>query len=314
VRNLHGMKLSDRLPRVRGRLQESIDLSRLTWFRVGGLADVVYKPADIEDLSFFLQNCPRDIPLYVMGVGSNLLVRDGGVRGVVIRLGSSFSGVSIQGETLFLGAGLLDRNVALMAADAGIGGLEFLAGIPGTIGGALRMNAGAYGTEMKDRLEWAKVMDRDGVVHTMSSQELKMTYRHTDVPKDWIFVACALRGQKENSSDIHGKITEMLATRSEAQPVNSRTGGSTFANPEGHKAWQLIDEAGCRGEKLGGAQVSEKHCNFLINTGNATAFDLESLAESVRDRVKVTSGVDLRWEIERIGESFVSKDEKVICG
>jgi UDP-N-acetylmuramate dehydrogenase len=291
----------DRLPAVRGRYSEKAPLASVTWFRVGGPADVVFKPESIQDLSLFLKEKPSDIPVYPIGVGSNLLVRDGGVKGVVLRLGKGFTNVMVDGTQIEVGAGMLDRNVALTAKEEGIGGLEFLCSIPGTIGGALRMNAGCYGTEIKDVLEYAIAMDSRGNLHRLTAEECGFSYRHCAVPADWIFLSACFKGHKENAETIDKTMQKMLQQREETQPVHTRTGGSTFANPEGHRAWELIDQAGCRGLKIGGAQVSELHCNFLMNTGEATAEDLENLGETVRRKVKEQSGVELRWEIQRIG-------------
>ncbi|MGE0421199.1 MAG: UDP-N-acetylmuramate dehydrogenase [Reyranellaceae bacterium] len=292
--------LIDRLPKVRGRLTADAPLAAVTWFRVGGQAEVLFRPADVEDLAAFLAALPRDIPVTVLGVASNLLVRDGGVRGVVIRLLRGFVDVRVEGTTLIAGAGALDLNVALVARDHGVAGLEFLSGVPGTIGGALRMNAGAYGGEMKDIVEQAEMVGRDGSRRTLSAAELGFTYRHTAAPDDAIFVSATLRGRAGDQGAIGARIVEIDQAREASQP-RSRTGGSTFVNPPGARAWELIDRAGCRGLRIGGAQVSEKHCNFLINTGEATAHDIESLGEEVRRRVFAHSGVALQWEIKRIG-------------
>ncbi|MBS0272068.1 MAG: UDP-N-acetylmuramate dehydrogenase [Proteobacteria bacterium] len=289
------------LPKTRGRYLFDVPLAPTTWFRVGGAAQVTFKPADIQDLCFFLKNRPTNLPLHTIGVGSNILVRDGGVEGVVIRLGQGFNNVYINGTSLDIGAAVLDRNVADLACGAGIAGLEFLCGIPGTIGGALRMNAGAYGSDISQVLEYALVLDPKGTLHRLTNQELGLAYRHCDLPKDWIFVGARLNGQVGNEKEIQEKISSFLKEREKTQPVKSRTGGSTFANPEGKKAWELIDRAGCRGLRKGGAMMSELHCNFMINEGGATAADLENLGEEVRQRVLETSGVSLRWEIERIG-------------
>jgi UDP-N-acetylmuramate dehydrogenase len=293
--------LIDRLPKVRGRLTADAPLSAVTWFRVGGVAEVLFRPADAEDLAGFLAALPRDIPVTVLGVASNLLVRDGGVRGVVIRLLRGFLEVRAEDTSLIVGAGALDLNVALTARDHGVAGLEFLSGVPGTIGGALRMNAGAYGGEMKDIVESAEVVDRQGRRRTIPIAELGFSYRHSAVPEDAVFVGATLRGCKGDQGVIGARIVEIDRAREASQP-RSRTGGSTFVNPPGDRAWELIDRAGCRGLRIGGAQVSEKHCNFLINTGDATAHDIESLGEEVRRRVFEQCGVALRWEIKRIGE------------
>ncbi|SMF71019.1 UDP-N-acetylmuramate dehydrogenase [Tistlia consotensis] len=300
-------RLIERLPAVRGRLTELAPLAGVTWFRVGGPAEVAFRPADRDDLIAFLKAKPADVPITVVGVASNLLIRDGGVRGVVLRLGRDFAGIEIAGgETgaseVTCGAGALDINVAQAAARAGIGGLEFLVGVPGTIGGALRMNAGAYGREIKDVLVWAEALGPDGTPHRLTPAEMGLSYRHCEVPADWIFVAARLRGHPDDAAAIARRMSEIQQARAESQPIRSRTGGSTFKNPPGERAWQLVDRAGCRGLRKGGAQVSEKHCNFLINTGTATAADLEGLGEEVRRRVKEATGIELQWEIKRIGE------------
>jgi UDP-N-acetylmuramate dehydrogenase len=294
-------RLLDRLPRVRGRLTEHAPLGPMTWFRVGGPAEVLFRPADVEDLAAFLAEKPADVPVTVLGVASNLLVRDGGIQGVVVRLGKGFADVAIEGESVHTGSGALDSNVALACQQAGVAGLEFLSGIPGTVGGNLRMNAGAYGTEIKDVLEKAIALDPTGTRHELSPAEMGLAYRRCGVPADWIFIGATFHGRKGDPAAIASRIREIQDAREATQPVRSRTGGSTFANPPGRKAWQLIDEAGCRGLKRGGAMVSEKHTNFLINTGNATAADLEGLGEEARRRVFETSGITLEWEIKRVG-------------
>lgn len=296
-------RLIDRLPAVRGRLTENAPLSQVTWFRVGGPADILYKPADRDDLAAFLAGCPEDVPITVIGVASNLLVRDGGVRGVVIRLGRDFAGIEAVGDTIVAGAAALDVNVARVAQEAGLSGIEFLVGIPGTIGGALRMNAGAYGREVKDCLREATALDRQGNLHTLPLADLGLAYRHSGVPADWIFTGAVFEAAPGDRETIAARMKEITDARGSTQPIRSRTGGSTFANPDGHKAWQLIDAAGCRGLRMGGAQVSEQHCNFLLNTGDATAADIEGLGEEVRRRVRDASGIELRWEIRRIGEA-----------
>lgn len=290
-----------RLPPVRGRLTENAPLATITWFRVGGPAEVMFRPADAADLAEFLANKPADVAVTVIGVGSNLLVRDGGIPGVVIRLGRELAGIEARDETVIAGAAAFDLNVARVACDAGIAGLEFLAGIPGTIGGALRMNAGAYGCEMKDILASAEALDGRGRLHRLGPSDLGFTYRSTSVGEDWIFVRATLSGQKGDSEAIARRMREITRAREESQPVRTRTGGSTFKNPPGESAWRLIDEAGCRGLRIGGAMVSEMHCNFLINTGDATAADLETLGEEVRRRVREATGVALEWEIKRVG-------------
>lgn len=293
--------LLDRLPPVRGRYSENVPLAPITWFRVGGAAEVVFRPADADDLAAFLAGRPADTPVTVLGVGSNLLVRDGGVPGVVVRLGRGFASIEAAGGEIVTGAGALDLNVARVACEAGVGGLEFLSGIPGTIGGALRMNAGAYGTEIGDVLISAAVVDADGHHHELTPADMHLGYRRCGVAEDWIFTGARLRGQPADPAAIAQRVEEIRRERESTQPVRSRTGGSTFANPPGAKAWELIDRAGCRGLRIGGAQVSEQHCNFLINTGDATAADLETLGEEVRRRVLSDTGVALEWEIRRIG-------------
>ena len=308
----HHTPLIDRLPKVRGKLREGAQLAKVTWFQVGGPADVMFRPADEADLADFLKGKPDDMPVTVIGVGSNLLVRDGGIRGVVIRLGRPFTDAVVKDGDLHVGAGALDLNVAQVAQQAGIAGLEFLSGIPGTIGGALRMNAGAYGSEIKDVLISATAIDSKGIKHTVTPDEMGMSYRHCDLSEDWIFTSAILRGTAGDPDEIAKRMDEIQQARAGSQPIKSRTGGSTFANPVPERAWEVIDAAGCRGLTIGGAQMSEQHCNFMINTGNATALDLEQLGDEVRKRVKEHSGVELRWEIRRIGErlghSIIGKD------
>lgn len=305
---LQGSHLIDRLPRVRGRLTADAPLGPMTWFRVGGPADVLFRPADADDLADFLAGCPADVPVTVIGVASNLLVRDGGVAGVVVRLGGPFAEIAVEGERLVAGAGALDYNVALTAQHEGLAGLEFLSGIPGTIGGALRMNAGAYGRETADVVVGAEGIDRRGRRLAFDRAGLELGYRHSGVPEDVIFTRAVLQGTPGDKGAIAIAMDAIQKARADSQPVRARTGGSTFANPDpalsgGAKAWQLIDRAGCRGLRIGGAQVSEKHCNFLLNLGDATAADLEALGDEVRRRVLESSGIDLRWEIRRIGRS-----------
>lgn len=289
------------LPPLKGRLQRNADLSKITWFRVGGPAEVMFRPEDMEDLQTFLAAKPTDVPVTVIGVGSNLLVRDGGVPGVVIRLGKEFANISVEGNLLRAGAATPDLYVARVARDAGLAGLEFLCGVPGTIGGALRMNAGAYGDEVKDVLRRAWALDSAGTLHVLSNAGMDFSYRHCGAPEDWIFTEAEFEGRPDDQAEIAARMEEIGETRMDSQPVRSRTGGSTFANPEGAKAWQLIDAAGCRGLVRGGAMVSEQHCNFLINTGDASAADIEGLGEEVRRHVRENSGIELRWEIRRIG-------------
>jgi len=294
--------LVDRLPRPRGRIAADAPLAPLTWFRVGGPAEVLFRPADEEDLAAFLAGVPDDVPVTVVGVASNLLVRDGGVRGVVVRLPAAFGTIAADGGTVTAGAAALDLTVARTAQEAGIAGLEFLAGIPGTIGGAVRMNGGAYGRETKDALVSVVAVDRAGRRHEAPAQSLGLSYRHSGFPADWIVTSAVLRGEPGAPAAIAERIEAIQQARADSQPIRARTGGSTFANPDGMKAWELIDRAGCRGLAMGGARVSEKHCNFLINEGTATAADLEALGEEVRRRVREASGIELRWEIKRIGE------------
>lgn len=299
-----------RLPEIRGRYSTNEPLAQSTWFRVGGPAEVLFKPADELDLQDFLQDCPADIPVTILGVASNIIVRDGGVRGVVIKLSRDFATMhvdEVDPTILHIGAANLDLNVALFAQKHGVAGLEFLSGIPGTIGAGIRMNAGCYGREMRDIMIDAVAYDRMGNRHVVTPVDINMQYRHIDAPDDWIFASCRLRGEKGDIEAIKAHMDEIKAKREASQPIREKTGGSTFANPERDhpgqgSAWQAVDAAGCRGLMVGGAQMSEKHANFMINTGEATASDLENLGEEVRRRVKENSGIELRWEIKRIGE------------
>ncbi|MGV8948466.1 MAG: UDP-N-acetylmuramate dehydrogenase [Candidatus Paracaedibacter sp.] len=292
----------EQLPAVRGRYLPNARLAEQTWFRVGGPADVLFRPADEADLAHFLSHKPEHMPVTIIGAGSNLLVRDGGVPGVVIRLSRGFSDIRIDSDLVHVGAGCLDRTVSLTCREAGVGGLEFLVGIPGTIGGAVRMNAGAYGQEIKDILVYADVIDSQGKCHRLTPEALQMTYRHTSLQEGWIITSVVLKGvANQNPSEIGKSIDRILEEREATQPTRGRTGGSTFKNPEPEKAWKLIDAAGCRGLKIGDAQVSEKHCNFLLNLDQATANDLESLGEEVKRRVYETSSVCLDWEIVKVG-------------
>ena len=296
----HG--LIDRLPAVRGSYQADAPLAGLTWFRVGGPADVLYRPADAEDLAEFLAHRPADVPVTLLGLGSNLLIRDGGVRGIVVRLGRAFAGIRVEGATIEAGGMALDYNVAKAARDASVAGFEFMAGVPGTIGGGLRMNAGAYGREFRDVVVSVDALGPDGTRHSLDLAGWAPRYRGCGVPEDWIFIGCTMQGAPGDRAEIARAIELVQAAREETQPIRTRTGGSTFKNPDGAKAWELIDAAGCRGLMRGGAQVSNKHCNFLINTGNATAADLEALGEDVRARVLDRTGVTIEWELRRIGE------------
>ena len=298
------VRLIDRLPAVRGELTADASLAEYTWFRVGGPADVLFQPADRDDLLDFLAAKPADVPVTMIGVGSNMLVRDGGVRGVVIRLGRPFAQIERAGdEMLRVGAGAIDPAVAAFARDLGLAGLEFLTGVPGTIGGALRMNAGAYGGDMQQITVSATLVDSRGEIKQLTAEEIGFSYRHIEIPEDWIFIEATLRGHAGDPAEIAAKMAAIRASREDSQPLRTRTGGSTFANPPDNSAWKLIDEAGCRGLTIGGAQVSEKHCNFLLNLGDATAADIETLGEEVRARVHAKSGIELRWEIRRIGEA-----------
>ncbi|MBC6441344.1 MAG: UDP-N-acetylmuramate dehydrogenase [Rhodospirillales bacterium] len=289
------------LPRIRGSYRFEADLAKTTWFRAGGRADVLFRPADEDDLAFFMTNRPLDMPVTVLGVGSNLLVRDGGIPGVTIRLGRGFTDIAVKACDVTAGTGALDLNVAKVAAQAGVAGLEFLVGVPGTIGGAVRMNAGAYEHELKDVLVGARAVDPRGVVHELGPDHLGHNYRHSSVPEGWVFTACSIRGTDGAPGEITARMEAIQRSRAASQPIRERTGGSTFRNPMGRKAWELIDAAGCRGLRRGAAMVSEQHCNFLINTGNASATELEELGEDVRRRVFESQGVRLEWEIRRIG-------------
>ncbi len=302
-----GETLARRLPSVRGRLELDRPLADLTWFRVGGAADVLFSPADEEDLASFLAGLDDDIPVQVIGVGSNLLVRDGGVPGVVIRLGRGFSAMELDGDhKVRSGTAVPDVRLAQFALGEGITLLTFLRGIPGTIGGALRMNAGAHGGETRNILVEARGVDRKGTLHIMSNDDMGYSYRHSSAPEDMIFTSALFQGAAGDREEIKAHMDQITAAREASQPIRSRTGGSTFKNPPGHKSWQLIDAAGMRGYSVGPAKVSEMHCNFLINEGGATAAQIEELGETVRTRVKETSGVELDWEIKRIGVNFRS--------
>ena len=302
------LSLIERLPEVRGRYQENVDLSGQTWFRVGGPAEVVFRPADAEDLAAFLRGKPANVPVTVIGVTSNLLIRDGGIPGVVIRLAKGFNQIEFSPGMVTAGAAVLDLSLAKAALTEGRTGLAFMSGIPGSIGGGLRMNAGAYGGEFKDVLFSAELVTGDGILRRVPAGTLGMSYRHSGAPSDWIFTAATFRAPEGDRDEITAAMEEIKRSREASQPIRERTGGSTFANPEGHKSWQLIDDAGCRGLRVGGAMVSEKHCNFLINTGTATAADIEVLGEEVRRRVKQTSGIELRWEIRRIGVGGIANN------
>jgi UDP-N-acetylmuramate dehydrogenase len=293
--------LRAQMPGLRGRVLVNQSLAELTWFRVGGPAQVLFMPEDEEDLSSLLARLPADIPVTTIGLGSNLIVRDGGIPGVVVRLGRGLNEIAVDGLHIRAGAAVPDVKVARAAQEAGIAGLSFLRGIPGSIGGALRMNGGAYGGETKDVLIEARGVDRRGVVRVYDNAGMGFRYRHCGVADDVIFTQALLQGGPGDAAAIAAEMNRITESREATQPVKSRTGGSTFKNPPGHKAWRLIDAAGCRGLRHGDAQVSQLHTNFLINLGSATAADIEALGETVRARVKQSSGVDLEWEIKRIG-------------
>jgi UDP-N-acetylmuramate dehydrogenase len=301
-------QLAAALPKLRGRLVANQPLADITWFRVGGPAQAMFTPADADDLAYFLRHRPADLPVFVIGLGSNLLVRDGGVPGVVIRLGRGFGQVAVEeGHRLRVGAAVPDIKLARAAADAGIAGLAFYRGIPGSVGGALRMNAGAHGRETRDVLVEARAVDPQGNPHTLSLADMHLTYRHCGAPADWIFTEGLYQGSCAEPAEIVKDMNEVAEYREANQPVKERTGGSTFKNPPGASAWKLIDAAGCRGFRVGGAKVSEMHCNFLINDRNASAEDIERLGETVRARVKQSSGVMLSWEIIRLGVPLANR-------
>ncbi len=290
-----------RLPAIRGRVQAGAALGPASWFRVGGPAEFLLRPADVDDLADFLRGLPLEMPVTVIGAASNLIIRDGGIPGAVIKLARGFGDVSVQEDGIIAGAAALDVTVAEHAAAAGLKGLEFLSGIPGSIGGAVAMNAGAYGGDIAEVLDWAEVVMRSGEIVRMSAAQLALSYRHANLPADAVVTQARLRATPGDGQMIAARMAEIRASREATQPVRARTGGSTFANPPAQKAWELIDAAGCRGLARGAAQVSELHCNFLLNHGGATAADLEGLGEEVRERVAAASGVSLRWEIKRIG-------------
>jgi UDP-N-acetylmuramate dehydrogenase len=293
--------LKSRMSALRGRLLANQPLADLTWFRVGGPAQVLFMPEDEADLCCFLSELPAEVAVTIIGLGSNLIVRDGGIPGVAVRLGRGFNEIAIEGLNVHAGAAVPDVKVARAAQEAGIAGLSFMRGIPGAVGGALRMNGGAYGRETKDALVQVRAIDRQGRVHTLTNPDMGFSYRHCGAPADYIFTQTLFAGERGDPAVIAAEMDKITESREATQPIKSRTGGSTFKNPPGQKAWQLIDAAGCRGLRTGGAQVSEMHCNFLINLGTATATDIESLGETVRRRVQESSGVELEWEIKRIG-------------
>ena len=295
--------ISPLMKEVRGRLSADASMSGITWFRVGGPAEVLFQPADEDDLALFLRNLPTEIPVTIIGVGSNLLVRDGGIVGVVIRLSAKgFGFVEAQSPTtLLVGAAISDKRFAAKALELGIGGFEFYHGIPGSIGGALRMNAGANGTETTNRVKEVIAIDRQGAKHRLSHEDMGYSYRHSEADGSLIFTSCVVEGELQEQSLIQKAMDEVQHHRETVQPVREKTGGSTFKNPDGHSSWKLIDEAGLRGYRYGGAMMSELHCNFMINADNATAYDLEKLGEIVRAKVLENSGISLQWEIKRIG-------------
>ncbi|WP_375686122.1 UDP-N-acetylmuramate dehydrogenase [Bartonella sp. AP65SXKL] len=289
---------------VRGKLTPNVEMRKVTWFRTGGLAELFYQPVDEEDLALFLQNLPEFVPVTIVGIGSNLLVRDGGVPGVVIRLSPKKFGQvkQVSPKGFLVGAGTADKHLAAAALEAEIAGFHFYHGIPGGLGGALKMNAGANGVETAARVVEVYALDRKGQRHILSVEDMHYSYRHCDIPKDFIFTAALLEGKLGNKDDIRAAMDEVALHRETVQPIREKTGGSTFKNPENTSAWRVIDEAGCRGLQIGGAQMSEMHCNFMINTGQATGYDLEALGETVRARVFANSAHLLQWEIERIGQ------------
>jgi len=294
---------TQRLPHVQGRLTQGAPLAPLVWFKSGGCADILFEPKDVADLQSFLRDLDPTAPVMALGLGSNLIVRDGGFRGIVIRLGKAFAKVACtEAMTMECGAGASGILVSSTARDKGISGLEFLRSIPGTVGGFVRMNGGAYGGEVKDILRDCDVVMRDGTLVTLPVEDLHYSYRHSELPDGAIVVAARFQGHSGDPEAIQAEMDRISALREASQPLRSKTGGSTFKNPDGHKAWQLVDAAGCRGLQIGGAQVSEKHTNFLINTGDATSADIEALGEEVRARVLAHSGVELTWEIQRVGE------------
>ncbi|MEQ8449142.1 MAG: UDP-N-acetylmuramate dehydrogenase [Nitratireductor sp.] len=296
-------RLGDRLSAVRGRITPDAAMDKITWFRAGGTADALFQPADEEDLAAFLKAVPREIPITVVGIGSNLLVREGGIRGFVVRLSAKgFGAVQAIGDNrIRAGAAAPDKRVAAAALEAGLGGFHFYHGIPGGIGGALRMNAGANGVETRERVVEVRALDRDGALHILSNADMGYAYRHSAASKDLIFTEATLEGEPAGKAAIQAAMDAVQHHRETVQPIREKTGGSTFKNPEGTSAWKEIDKAGCRGLMIGGAQMSPLHCNFMINTGTATGYDLELLGETVRARVLERSGIRLTWEIRRIG-------------
>jgi UDP-N-acetylmuramate dehydrogenase len=295
------MDWTEALPPVRGRIQRGARLAPATWFRVGGPAEILLRPADVGDLAQFLAGLAPEVPVTVIGAASNLIIRDGGIPGIVVKLARGFGDIAVKADGIIAGAAALDATIAEHAAAQGLTGLEFLSGIPGALGGAIAMNAGAYGGEIAEVLDWAEIVLRSGETVRLPVQQLGLAYRHANIPSGAVVIRARLRARPGDAAMIALRMHEIKTSREATQPVRARTGGSTFRNPDGQKAWTLIDAAGCRGLTQGGAQVSEKHCNFLINTGAATAADLETLGEMVRARVRATAAIDLHWEIKRIG-------------
>ncbi len=306
----HLESFQEAMPELRGRLKANSLMSEITWFRVGGPAQLLFTPADEADLSYFMKNKPVDLPITIIGLGSNLLVRDGGIPGIVVRLGRGFNAIeALDDNRIKVGTAVPDMKLARAAAEHGVAGLSFYRGIPGSIGGALRMNAGAHGGETRDYLLEARAVDYEGNIHTFTAEEMGHTYRNCALPNHFIFTEAVFKGQPGSREEIEKANAEVVAYREEKQPVKDRTGGSTFKNPPGHSSWKLIDDAGLRGFKVGGAKVSEKHCNFLINEGDATGTDIETLGETVRKRVFEKSGVKLDWEIKRLGVADVMGED-----
>ncbi len=309
-------KLGSRLDGLRGRMTPNAEMDKVTWFRAGGLAEVFYQPADEEDLAQFLAAVPEEIPVMPVGIGSNLLVRDGGIAGFVVRLSAKGFGEAVQvsDTTIRAGAATPDKRVAALALELGLGGFHFYHGIPGGIGGALRMNAGANGVETRERVVEVRGIDRKGNLHVMSNADMGYAYRHSSAPKDLIFTSALFEGVPMDKQEIRAKMDEVQNHRETVQPIKEKTGGSTFKNPDGHSAWKLIDQAGCRALMIGGAQMSPMHCNFMINTGTAHGYDLEYLGETVRQRVMENSGIRLEWEIKRIGAFKPGKEVQEFLG
>lgn len=297
------MTLASLLPQIRGEYRQNYALAPLTWFKVGGKAEVLFKPVDFEDLVHFLKHTSPEIPITVLGAGSNIIIRDGGIDGAVIKLGRNFAGINVlPNNQIHIGASALNYNIAQVAMLSGLRGLEFLVGIPGTAGGGIAMNAGAYGGEYKDIVEYIEAVDRKGLVHIMHNKDIGFGYRSNSLPQDLIFTRIVCNATEGDAAAIKARMSEIMSKREATQPVREKTGGSTFANPEGQKTWQLIDKVGMRGARQGGAIISDMHCNFMINCGNATASDLETLGELARSKVLEECGVELKWEIKRLGK------------